>query len=73
MQQSTVYVYKLKFNNGKKLLLKSVSLTKAHKKIVSYMIAKELTDCLITCPNGVVRSVKKTGNFHPVHNGFLFN
>lgn len=65
--------YKLQFDNGAKFQTTSKNLTEAHTKIVRYVNNNNLHTCTITCPNGVVRRVCKTGKWHPIHNGFIFD
>lgn len=68
-----MYTYKLMFDNGAKFQTTCENLDKAHTKIVSYINKNNLNNCIITCPNGITRSVTKSGNFHWKHNGFSFN
>ena len=68
-----MFLYKLTFNNGKKCHIKSENLTLAQARIVDYMEKNGLTECLIICPNEVVRRVQKTGAWHWVHNGYSFD
>jgi hypothetical protein len=65
--------YKLTFNNGQNFKTTVKNLTAAHEKIVNYINAHNLQSCAITCPNGATRSVRKTGAWHPIHSGFLFD
>ena len=65
--------YKLQFNNGEKCITKAEKLSDAHVKIISYMEKKNLMNCIIICPNGITKTVKKTGDWHWNHNGYLFN
>ena len=68
-----MFTYKLKFDNGKKFKLTVENLTTAHDKIVKYINENNLRECIITCPNGVIRRATKTGNWHWAHNGFSFD
>jgi hypothetical protein len=65
--------YKLTFDNGAKFQVTTENLDQAHSKIIPYMEKNELTKCVITCPNGAIRTVQKTGNWHWNHNGYTFN
>jgi hypothetical protein len=67
--------YKLTFENGKKFVYnscKQYGLPETQSKVVNYMTKNELTQCKIECPNGSVFYVIKTGNWHPIHNGYSF-
>ncbi len=68
-----MYIYKLEFDNGTKFKSTTKNLDQTHKKIVDYINKNNLKSCIITCPNGVVRRVRKTGEWHHNHNGFSFD
>ena len=71
----TMATYKLTFENGKKFVYnscKQFGLSDTESKVVNYMTKNELTECKIECPNGSVFYVIKTGNWHPIHNGYSF-
>lgn len=69
-----LYTYKLLFSDGKKFICTRTNLDKAHFTVVQYMKKnKDLTQCLITCPTGIVRRVRKTGEWHWNHNGYSFD
>ena len=68
-----MYTYKLTFNNGDKFQTTTENLDQAHSKIVSYINKNNLTECIINCPNGIIRRVRKTGEFHWNHNNFAFD
>ena len=65
--------YKIEFNNGKKFKLVANNLDETHTKVVNYINNNNLVQCMIMCPNGVVRRVRKTGSQHWNHNGFEFD
>jgi hypothetical protein len=65
--------YKLTFDNGAKFQATTENLDQAHTKIVKYINDNKLTQCIIICPNGVTRRVRKTGGYHWNHNGFAFD
>jgi hypothetical protein len=65
--------YKLRFNNGAKFQTTCKTLDKAQAKVVSYINKNDLTSCSIICPNGIIKTVNKTGAWHWNHNGFTFN
>ena len=65
--------YKLTFDNGAKLQTTTKNLDQAHTKIIAYINKNNLNSCVIVCPNSIVRTVVKNGNWHHTHNGFIFN
>jgi hypothetical protein len=69
----TMNAYKLTFDNGSKFTSTTEWLAETESKVVAYINKNGLTFCRITCPNGLVRTVRKTGGWHPIHNGFIFN
>jgi NAD-dependent dihydropyrimidine dehydrogenase PreA subunit len=67
------FTYRLTFDNGQKFQTTTSSLDEAHAKIVKHMTKHNLNECLIACPNGTIRRVKKTGESHWNHPGFSFD
>jgi hypothetical protein len=65
--------YILKFDNGKQFKSSTKNLDQTHSKIVSYINKNNLKSCIITCPNGTIRRVRKTGEYHWNHNEFAFD
>ena len=64
--------YKLQFDNGHKFQTASKDLAEAQEKVVSFMDKNiYLSSCLITC-QGKTSIVRRTGAWHPVHNGYSF-
>jgi hypothetical protein len=68
-----MHTYKLEFNNGKRCQTHTENLDQTHAKIISYMNKNNLIECIIKCPNGMLRRVRKTGETHFKHNGFSFD
>jgi hypothetical protein len=66
-----MFTYKLQFDNGKRFTLQAKSMTETQAKVVKYIQNNQLTECFITC-QGVKTLVRKTGAWHPIHNGFIF-
>jgi hypothetical protein len=67
-----MFTYKLQFDNGARFQTTSKNMTETEAKVVKYIQKNpELTECLITC-QGKTILVKKTGAWHPIHNGFIF-
>jgi hypothetical protein len=66
-------IYKLTFNDGTRFQSTTETLSQTQSKVVSYINKNNLINCVITCLNGQQGSVAKTGQWHPIHNGFLFN
>lgn len=71
--ESFTNTYKLTFDNGVQLVSQSLYLSGTHVKIVKYMNQHQLNWCEIICPNGQKRYVRKTGTYHPIHEGFQFS
>jgi hypothetical protein len=73
LKTNHMYTYKLEFENGKKMITKAEKLDDAHVKIIGYMEKENLFKCIIKCPNGIIRRVMKTGEWHWNHNGYSFD
>ena len=68
-----MYTYKLTFDNGEKFRSITENLDLTHEKIIRHIERKDLKECSILCPNGVIRRVRKTGEWHWKHNGYAFD
>lgn len=68
-----MYIYQLTFDNGTKFKSTTENLDQTHIKIVKYINDNNLKQCLIKCPNDVIRRVRKTGAKHWNHEGFEFD
>lgn len=67
------FIYKLTFDNGKKFKSTTENLDQTHSKIVNYINKYNLRECTIITPNGKIRRVRKTGQWHWNYNGFSFD
>ena len=69
--KNKMVTYKLQFDNGKKYTCQANSMTEVEAKVVKHIETNQLTECFITC-QGIKILVRKTGAWHPIHNGFIF-
>jgi len=72
METTSIYTYRIKFNNGQNFICKAENLTNCEKKVVNHIEKNNLYSCEILTPGGFKVLVKKTGAWHHTHNGYMF-